>query len=126
MASNYVREGRAVNVKFPAAATGLQPATYSVGDPVLWGKRPGMAKTDRTAASTNATIWFYGQYDNILVDAPTAKGVGRGEILYFVPTAVNGTHLTTDSSATNAVRWGYTEEGVAAGTTVRGTVTVGY
>ena len=121
MASGFKNRGEAEKITFEAADTNIKPATFSAGDPVVVGDRPGVAMTDRDATSTRATIWFYGSYDNVLVTATAAAGIGTR--LFFQNTASDGTHLTTTSR--NNTRWGYTSQAIPSGAS-RARVVVGY
>ena len=108
MGSNYINRGEAISVSYTAASTDLAPATFSVGDPIVLSSMPAVGLTDRTATSTQTTLWTYGKY-RLSVDATSAT-FAPGDIIYFQPTATNDTHLTNNSSASGAIRWGYALE----------------
>lgn len=122
MASGYKQRGEA----FSVAKTALAPSTFSVGDPVVYDDLPAVAMSGSSkAGTTEATIWTYGIY-NLKVNAPTGQAAVAGATIYFIPTAANGTHLTTHSGATGAVRWGYTLVAISASTAPTVNVKVGY
>ena len=124
MGSNYINRGEAISVSYTAASTDLLPATFDVGEPVVLSSMPAVALTDRTATSTQTTLWTYGKY-RLLVDAPSAD-IDLGDIIYFQPTETNDTHLTNDSTVTGAVRWGYALGSVSSGSSGTIEVLLGY
>lgn len=114
MAREYKQRDNTHFITFTAASTDVKPATFSVGDPVLVGFRPGIAMTNRTSTSTSAVVAYAGVMDT-LVTATAA--MDNGEVLYFATTASSaGSHLTNASSG-NA-RWGYIEQGLSTGSSV--------
>lgn len=116
MGSRFKNRGEAVGLKFQQYSTIIKPSDFKVGDPVLWGIRPGVAMTDRDeATSTSATVWFYGTYEDVSVIRSSA--VTTGQILYFdirFNVSIKLTDTFVNSSTT--VRWGYAAEDKAAGT----------
>lgn len=123
MGANFKNKGDAIRVEFAAGATHLRPATFEAGDPVLFGNRPGVAKTARDRNSTTATIWFYGTYDDI----PTSNGarIEPGGLLYF-GNDPNGSAPWLGDRAAPGFRWGYAEERLPPGGSAGARVTVGY
>ena len=126
MGSNYINRGEAISVNYTAASTDLAPATFSVGDPVVLTSMPAVGLTDRTSTSTQSTLWTYGKY-RLSVDA-TSAAIAPGDIIYFQPTATGtpATHLTNNSSASGAIRWGYALESGSSGATHTIEVLLGY
>lgn len=99
------------------------PTTPASGDPVVYGKIPGVALAAEDAAGLT-TIALDGQF-TLSVKGEDASGnsaVAAGDILYYEA----GQTPPINKDATNGVRFGYAMGAVSSGATTTIAVEVGY
>ncbi|HEX8346072.1 MAG TPA: hypothetical protein VF657_15235 [Actinoplanes sp.] len=87
-----------------------------VGDPCMFGRRPGVLKTDQDAVTNRATIKFNGSH-RFNVHAVTAGGnsaIAPGDDLFYDPSP-GATNPNINKDVTNGQFFGVAAEAVASG-----------
>lgn len=91
--------------------------TGKVGDPCMFGRRPGYMLLDQDATTGKTTIKFRGsaRFNVHAYDASANAAIAAGDDLYYDP-APGGGNPSINKDATNGKFFGVAAEAVTAGT----------